>query len=372
MKKIVFILIAVLSFGLSISKVQAQNIDYDAVRTSTYKYLKKNPAVAYQEPLHDLVAESLKVFNQKYKYGHRIDQHDIDMLYGEEGQTGIIDYIYSVNGIKNRASLSIFEVAALRLINVDFFNIHSIPNKETLIDLCFEVLEQDTVVLPIDVPFFIYDGFFREIINLIEETPDNDKKTRLLLKLQDLIEEAQKFKEIASVDKAKLNTFEAEYNSLSTKHMFEISEANIKPNDIRTYLLNNYLDKDYIASEQIMTKSTDEIIESVILKLIQKGKYLEGKDVDLLIGDGRLYYYLVQRADNTPETDNNKRERMAQIIFLDEYIRISKFSYGKEHIYSHRFEYFNTYHALKTTDDWTELRALPERYSRELKATRIK
>ena len=63
---------------------------------------------------------------------------------------------------------------------------------------------------------------------------------------------------------------------------------------------------------------------------------------------------------------------MAQIIFLDEYIRISKFSYGKEHIYSHRFEYFNTYHALKTTDDWTELRALPERYSRERKATRIK
>lgn len=365
MKKTVFVLIAGLLFGLSIKTAQAQGFDYFAVRVSACEYLKKNPLMA-DEPLITLVKESLDKFYKKY--GNRIDPSDIEMLFGKEGQPGIIDYIYKENNIDSKHKINLFEVAALRFLIFDFLDLKVMPNKEKLIELCFGMLENNTEVIPPDLPFFIYDGFFREIMQLIRETPDHDKRVILLLKLEDLIEKTKDFETLTANDVAKINNLEIEHKDLSFRYMDELSEANISSEEIIKYIINDYLDKESTGSE----KNTDEIIETTILTLIQKGKYLSPNDIELLIGRGRLYFYLVQRAEETPEEDKTKRERMAQIIFLDEYIRICGVSYEKDHLYNNRFSYFNTYHGLKESNDWLEQRSLPERYKRHLQNTRIK
>lgn len=366
MNRVIFILlIAGAFFGLGIRTAHTQDLDYFAVRVSACEYLKKNPLIA-DEPLIILVKESLDKFYKKY--GQRIDPSDIDMLFGKEGQAGIIDYIYKTNNIKSKNKINLFEVAALRLIRFDLLSLKSRPNKEKLIELCFYTLETDTDIIPPDVPFFIYDGFFREIMQLIRETADSNKKTELLLKLEYLIEKTKDFKTLTVNDLAKLNSLELEYRDLGFMYMEELSEANIRSEEIREYIINHYLEDKLTASK----KSTDEIIEEILLSLVQKGKDLSPNDIELLIGKGRLYFYLVQRAENTPEEDKNKRERMAQIILLDEYIRICGVSYEENHLYNHRFSYFNTYHGLKESNDWLEQRSLPERYKRQLQNTRIK
>ncbi len=359
------IVLSVFCLFLYSTSTSAQNLDYESIRSVVEKYtgIKENEADNY--PITYLVAEAIKIFDDSLL---PISKNDIDMLYGTNGGNGVLDYILKTKGLTQETlkyELSYINIAMRRFLGISVWNIDKVVPKKELITACLKHLNYQKIP-EADVYFILGDHFLIEFLSYIETVPDYKEQTVMLEQANFLIQYMHSSKDYINQQNYwdELTKAESQYKKIKRTSSEKLL------NDVnRVYTREEMIDaigKVY-GNRTWFNKSISlsATINLVIAEILYEDRQIDPTEMDLLIGSGGLYYYIVQVTESIEENSTIKRNLMGIVFLLADLINSSKESFSTmQDGYCQKWHMFNNSFGKDKLplNDVGRNKTLPERY----------
>jgi hypothetical protein len=329
--------------------------DYQKIANILSVYLGSDYIPKNAFDLSMMTEGAVKKFDNKI--GQKIDQEDIDMLYGPDGNLGMVDYIRMLSS-STTPRPDALEISIRRILSYSLSDLASKISPGELMTKYLEVVSSQ--IEKEDIPVIIDDGLLEYIIDGVIRTKDRAIKATLLLDISGLI---------YKLDGAKLSASQKEILTLAKSLFLEqVKSFNVqKASDHLDYGAIRESLCDYLNIPLSYTSTVKELASKAISKLLMKeASILTDEELELFIGKGNLYYYLVNDAEGTPWASKDKYENIAKVSLLYDLINTrltldKEFPYENIETLNAEFSLFNRFYSPETY--WKNL---PEFYAQEL------
>lgn len=359
------IILSIFCIFLYSTSINAQNLDYESIKFVVQKYTGIDGNEAENYPITYLVAEAIKIFDNSVL---PISKNDLDMLHGVNGGNGVLDYILKTKGLTQESlgdELSNINIAMRRFLSISIWNIDKTVSQKELIIACLKTINYQKIPES-DIYFILGDHFLLEFLSYIEKVTDYKEQAVMLEQANFLIQYIHGSKDYIKQDRYwdELQKAESKYEQIKKTSketlLIDINRVYTKE-EIMNSINKVYGDRPWFKGSLSMSA----IINFVIAEMLYKDKQIDPTEMDLLIGSGGLYYYIVQVTEFIEEDSPMKRHLMGIVYLLADRVDLSQESFtSMEDIYCQKWQLFNKNFGKDNLplNDIQRGQTLPERY----------